>query len=224
MGKIAAIFGATGLVGGKLLNRLVDDDNYIKILVFNRKLQNYSENKIDELQVDWSNIPLLEKQLIADDLFCCVGTTIKKAGSKEAFRKVDFEIPANLARIAEQNKIKKFIVISSIGADAKSKNFYLQTKGQMEQEVLKYAINKTHFVRPSMILGKRAEFRFGEETGKIFMRLFNPLMIGALKHYKAIPADTIASAMLELAKNDYDKTGYNSGELWELAKCYDQKS
>ncbi len=217
MGKIAAIFGATGLVGKSLLKQLSDNEHYIKIIVFNRHLQNYQHDKIDEVLLDWNNIERIKNQLIADELFCCVGTTIKKAGSKEAFLDVDFQIPLTLAQIAEQNKIKKFLIVSSLGANTNSKNFYLQTKGKMEEEVLKFNIPKIHFLRPSMLLGKREEFRTGEELGKIVMKIFNPLMIGSLRKYKAIPAEVVAGAMVKVAAENSSKVFYNSDELWNLA-------
>ncbi|MCF6242988.1 MAG: NAD(P)H-binding protein [Bacteroidales bacterium] len=216
MEKIAAVFGATGLTGKSLLNQLIDNKNYAKILVFNRNLQNYNHDKIDELELDWNNIERIINQLIADDLFCCVGITIKKAGSKEAFKQVDLQIPLTLAQIAENNKIKKLLVVSSLGANSKSRNFYLQTKGKMEEEVLKFNIPKIHFFRPSMLLGKRNEYRAGEEIGKIAMKIFNPLMISGLRKYKAIPAATVAKAMIKIANIDSPKVIFNSDELWNL--------
>ena len=218
MSKIAAIFGATGLVGSNLLNLLRDNPDYIKMLVFNRKSQLYKHDKIEEILVDWKDSEMIKNQLIADEIFCCVGTTIKKAGSKKAFREVDLDIPVKLAKIAENNKVKKLLIVSSVGADAKSKNFYLQTKGIMEEEVLKHNVPNIHFFRPSMLLGKRNEFRAGEEAGKLFMRLLNPLMFGTLKKYKAIPASVVAKAMINVAKNTDAKIIYNSDELWELAE------
>lgn len=217
MGKIAAVFGATGLVGKSLLNQLIDNENYIKIIVFNRNLQNYTSSKIDEVLLDWNDVDRIKNQLIADELFCCVGTTIKKAGSKDNFVKVDFQIPVTLAQIAEQNKIKKLLIVSSLGAHANSKNFYLQTKGKMEEEVLKYNIPNIYFLRPSMLLGKRDEFRMGEELGKIAMKIFKPVMISGLRKYKAIPAEVVAGAMIKLAQTDRSKVFFNSDELWNLA-------
>ncbi len=217
MGKIAAIFGATGLVGKSLLEQLLRNDDYIKIIVFNRRLQNYNSAKIDEVLLDWNDVERIKNQLIADELYCCVGTTIKKAGSKENFQKVDFQIPIILAQIAEQNKIKKLLIVSSLGANAQSNNFYLQTKGKMEEEVLKFNIPKIHFFRPSMLLGKREEFRTGEELGKMVMKIFNPLMIGSLRKYKAIPAEVVARAMIKTAAENSPKVFFNSDELWNLA-------
>ncbi len=216
MGKIAALFGATGLTGKSLLQQLTKNDDYIKIIVFNRNLQNYNHNKIDEVSLDWNNIERIKNQLIADELFCCIGTTIKKAGSKKAFLHVDFNIPVTLAQIAENNKINKFLIVSSLGANPKSKNFYLQTKGKMEEEVLKFNIPKIYFFRPSMLLGKRNEFRAGEEFGKIAMKIFNPLMIGSLRKYKAIPASIVAGAMIKVASANSSKVIFDSDELWDF--------
>ncbi len=216
MGKIAALFGATGLTGKSLLQQLTKNDDYIKIIVFNRNLQNYNHNKIDEVSLDWNNIERIKNQLIADELFCCIGTTIKKAGSKKAFLHVDFNIPVTLAQIAENNKINKFLILSSLGANPKSKNFYLQTKGKMEEEVLKFNIPKIYFFRPSMLLGKRNEFRAGEEFGKIAMKIFNPLMIGSLRKYKAIPASIVAGAMIKVASANSSKVIFDSDELWDF--------
>ena len=216
MGKIAALFGATGLTGKSLLQQLTKNDDYIKIIVFNRNLQKYNHNKIDEVSLDWNNIERIKNQLIADELFCCIGTTIKKAGSKKAFLHADFNIPVTLAQIAENNKINKFLIVSSLGANPKSKNFYLQTKGKMEEEVLKFNIPKIYFFRPSMLLGKRNEFRAGEEFGKIAMKIFNPLMIGSLRKYKAIPASIVAGAMIKVASANSSKVIFDSDELWDF--------
>jgi uncharacterized protein YbjT (DUF2867 family) len=218
MGKIAALFGATGLTGKSLLQQLIENDDYIKIIVFNRNSQNYNHDKVDEVSLDWNNIERIKNQLIADELFCCIGTTIKKAGSKEAFLQVDFHIPVTLAQIAENNKINKFLIVSSLGANPKSINFYLQTKGKMEEEVLKFNIPKIHFFRPSILLGKRNEYRTGEELGKIAMKIFKPLMIGSLRKYKAIPASIVAGAMIKVAGANSSKVIFNSDELWDFAQ------
>ena len=223
MNRTAAIFGATGLVGSNLLKLLTNNSAYTKILVFNRRLQNYSSPKIKEILFNKQDIALIKEQLSATDLFCCIGTTIKKAGSKKAFSEVDYKIPTALAQIAENKKVNKMIVVSSVGANPNSNNFYLQTKGLMEQDIIKYAINKIHIVRPSILLGKRNEFRFGEEIGKIAIKLINPLIIGSAKKYKAVQAIHVAKAMIELAIGNYTQIFFNSYELKNLATKYDNK-
>ena len=216
--KTAAIFGATGLVGKELLNQLVDNDYYAKVIVFNRRKQNYSNPKIEEHIFKADDFESIEALLVADDLFCSIGTTMKKAGSKAAFKKVDFDIPLNLARIAEKNKISKLLVVSSVGADAKSNNFYLRTKGEMEQEVLKHAIPSIFFFRPSMLLGKRNEQRLGEQFGQKAMKLTGFLMIGKLKKYKAVSAYLVAKAMQKVAKEGFAGNFIESDKLWDLGE------
>ncbi len=217
MNKTAAVFGATGLVGKELILQLVDNDDYTKIIVFNRRQQNYDNPKIEELIFNGQNLDNANNQIVADDLYCCIGTTMKKAGSKTAFSAVDFDIPVWLAKTAEKNKIKKLLIVSSVGANEKSSNFYLATKGKMEQEVLKYKIPGIYFFRPSMLLGNRTETRFGEMFGQKAMKLTGFLMIGKLKKYKSIPASVVAKAMLKVAQENYTKHFFESDELWNLA-------
>ena len=216
--KTAAIFGATGLVGKELLNQLLANEEYAKILVFNRREQNYDNSKIEEHIFNGKDFESIEPLVLADDLFCCIGTTMKKAGSKEAFKKVDFGIPDGLAKIAEKNNTNKMLVVSSIGADAKSNNFYLQTKGKMEQQVLKYNIPHIFFFQPSMLLGNRNESRLAEQFGQKAMKITGFLMKGKLKKYKAIPATVVASAMGEVAKEGFAGNFIESDKLWDLAQ------
>jgi len=215
--KTAAVFGATGLVGKELLNQLIDNDDYAKVMVFNRRKQKYSNSKIEEHIFNSEDFESIEPILVVDDLFCSIGTTMKKASSKEAFKKVDFDIPLNLAKIAEKNKINKLLVVSSVGADAKSNNFYLRTKGEMEQEVLKHDIPSIFFFRPSMLLGNRNEQRLGEQLGQRAMKLTGFLMMGKLKKYKAIPAAVVAGAMQKVAKEGFAGNFIESDILWDLS-------
>ena len=217
MSKIAAVFGATGLVGKELVFQLVQSDEYHKIMVFNRSQQNYGSPKIEEFIIDEQDFESIGNKVIADDLYCCIGTTMKKAGSKNAFEKVDYEIPVWLAKIAEKNGINKLLIVSSVGANPKSKNFYLSTKGKMEQEVLKYNIPEIYFFRPSMLLGSRDESRFSEMMGQKVMKLSDFLMVGKLKKYKAIPASTVAQAMQKVSKENYSKYFFESNEIWSIA-------
>ena len=138
----------------------------------------------------------------ADVVFCCVGTTIKKAKTREAFRKVDFDIPVNLAKLCANSNIQKLIIISSLGADRESKNNYLKTKGEMEYAVSQYNIHSIVFLRPSILLGNRNEFRLGEIIGKIIIQLLGFLLLGKNRKYRGIRAMKVAKAMLNIAKNN----------------------
>ena len=218
MNKTAAVFGATGLVGRELIEQLVNNTDYQKILVFNRRQQNYENLKIQEFIFDGQDLGNTKDNIIADDLYCCIGTTMKKAGSETAFKAVDYDIPVWLAKTAEKNKIKNLLIISSVGANEKSKSFYMSTKGKMEQEVLKYKIPGIYFFRPSMLLGDRNENRFAEMLGQKALKLSGFLMIGKLRKYKSIPVSVVAKSMQKVAKENYSKHFFESDELWKLAK------
>lgn len=219
--RTAIVFGATGLVGSYLVKLLCESDSYAIVVSFSRRPCGFIHPKLNERISDLKNTNVLAGEIAGDDLFCCLGTTIKTAGSKENFRKVDFDLPVDLATIAARNKMQSFSVISSVGANAKSSNFYLRTKGQMEEDVMQSSIPKIVIVRPSMILGPRQEFRFGEVAGKVLMKLINPMMLGKYKKYRGIHAETVAMAILAITENV--NTGaqiYESDELQMIAQNY----
>ena len=218
MKRTAIVFGATGLTGSNLTEELTGSNAYDKILVFTRrKSPAVTHQKIREIEFDITNIEGVKEEIKGDDLFCCLGTTIKKAGSQEAFRKVDLEAPAKIAVIAAANGVKQFIVISSIGADPQSRNFYLRTKGQMEVAVQKQHFEGIAILRPSMITGKRKEFRPAEEAGKMIFSLVEKLLFGKLRKYRSITAKTIARAMVNIALKPQDKIVFESHEIQKLA-------
>ncbi|MFP4472045.1 MAG: NAD(P)H-binding protein, partial [Bacteroidales bacterium] len=140
MKRKALIFGATGLTGSFLVEQLCDSEVYEEVVSFSRRRISFEHPKLRELISDLKNPEEIKTEITGDDLFCCLGTTIKKAGNKKNFRHVDHDLPVALSKIAEQNKIKRFLVISSIGANSKSSNFYLRTKGEMEDAVLDASI------------------------------------------------------------------------------------
>lgn len=216
--KTAVLFGATGLVGQKLLQQLLQDKAYQKIVVFARHKINIQHNKLQLIITDFQDEKFLSQNLFGDVLFCCLGTTIKKAGSQAAFRKVDYELPVLLAQIASKNKFSSFLVISSIGANASSKNFYLRTKGEMEQAVLAIPFKTTIIVRPSLLLGKRKEVRTGESLGKILSTIASPIFIGPLRAYKPIHSHDVAVAMVHLSHEESIKKIVESSELQKIAK------
>jgi hypothetical protein len=215
--KIAVVFGASGLVGRNLVELLSKDERYKEIKVFNRRNIIYESPKVKQINCDLENIDDISKQISGDDLFCCLGSTMKKAGSKEAFEFIDYVIPVKLSRIAFENKFTSFIAISSMGTNRITNNFYLNVKGRMEKGIQQFGIHNIAVVRPSIILGKRNEFRISESIGKIFMRIIKPFLIGNLKKYRAIEAKTIAKSMITIANQRGNKFNYDSEEIELLA-------
>lgn len=198
--KTAIILGATGLTGTELLKQLLNDDYYKKIVLFSRKSTNIKHCKLTEYITDFDQLLKIKHLIIGDIVFCCLGTTIKAAGSKTAFRKVDFNYISDFALLAKQNGLNHFYLQSSLGADSQSNNFYLKIKGETENTIKKLNFESFAIFRPSMLLGNRIEFRFGETLGKLAMRFFSFLFIGRLKLYKAIDAKQVAKAMIYESK------------------------
>ena len=211
--KTALLFGATGLTGSHLLNRLAEDQRYNKVRVFTRSDLKHESAGVEIIKTRLENIENFSSAIRGDDLFCCLGTTIKKAGTRENFKKVDFGFPVKIAEIASRNKVPAFLVVSSVGAGPGSSGFYLRTKGEMEKAVSSFKFRKLVIMRPSMLLGKREEFRFMEEAGKVFMKMAGFLLRGKLRKYRAIKADTVAAAMVNLANTETAKTIYESDEI-----------
>ena len=183
-GKIANIVGATGLVGTHIVNELLKRQEYSQIRIFVRHNIGLSNEKLEQQVVNFDKPEEFSSLIVGDDMYCALGTTIRKAGSQENFKKIDLDLPVKIASIAVKNGIKNFLVVSSIGADEKSRNFYLRTKGQMEKKIMQIGFEQVFIVRPSMLLGKRKEFRFVEVVAKILMKAFSFLMLGKLKKYR----------------------------------------
>ncbi len=212
--KVAYVFGGTGLIGHALLNELVNNDSIDKIISVGRKKIDISDPKFENYVVDDIRKQISEIALPAGDIvFCCIGTTLRKAGSKESFRKVDFDIPVQIARFASQKNIPVMLVVSSLGADPRSSNFYLRTKGEMEESVQSIFKGRLKFIRPSLLLGNRQEKRWGESIGIQFMNLFGWLFAGPLKKYRGIPAIQVAKSMVRLSEDTSEKRIYESHEL-----------
>lgn len=212
-GKTAILFGATGLTGSIVLQNLVQDERYENIKVFSRSQLTVKNDKIKLFQTNLEDIEQFSGDITGDDLFCCLGTTIKKAGSKDNFRKVDLYFPVKIAEIASRNNVSNFLMISSIGADPDSSGFYLRTKGEAEQAVRGYSFNKIVILRPSMLLGKRNEFRLLEEAGKLIMLPMKYILTGKLRKYRAIDANRVAKAMIKFANVTTSKSVFESHEI-----------
>ena len=213
MSQIAIVTGATGLVGNSLLTQLLEDPYFTKVISISRRDSGIKHTKLSQYIGPLDDPEFLKTNIKGDILFCCVGTTIKKAGSKEAFKRVDLEIPVLMGEIALENQVSAICVVSSIGANANGSNFYLRTKGEMENAILNLGFKKTTIVRPSMLLGNRKEFRFGEEIGKLVMIPSNFLLFGRFKKYRAIKAETVARAMIIIQMKNISGRIFESDQL-----------
>ena len=213
--KTAIILGATGLTGSSLLEKLLKDQTFEKIKLFSRSSADKNSPKIDEHLIDLFQLEKHSETFKADVVFCCIGTTNAKTPDKETYKKIDYGIPVTAAKLAKQNGIETFIVISAMGAAENSSIFYNKTKGEMERDVLKKNIKNTYILQPSLIVGDRNENRFGEKMATFFMKTFGFLIP---EKYKMIKAETIAEAMVVLAKEGFSKQRIASEEIKKIAQ------
>jgi len=216
--KIALVFGASGLVGSHLIDFLLINKSFDLVKIFVRKKLDIKSNKIVQIISDFKNSDELSKDIDGDAVFCCLGTTIKKAGTQANFRKIDYELPLEIAKIALCNGVPSFLIVSAIGSDNNSSNFYLQTKGQLENDLMVLPFESLSIFRPSILVGYRNEFRFGEKIAVVFMKGLNPLMFGRLKKYRSIDAQKVAKAMSTVASNEnYGIQIFESDEIENIA-------
>ncbi|MBA3804244.1 MAG: oxidoreductase [Acidobacteria bacterium] len=205
--RTALLLGATGLVGGHCLDLLLNDPAYSKVVTLNRRLLSHEHQKLEQHVIDFEHLQDLASVMSAQDVFCCLGTTIKKAGSKENFRRVDFTYQYEAARLASENSAEQLLLVSSLGAEARSAIFYNRVKGELEDAVSKLAFDGVNIFRPSLLLGERTEFRLGERVAELPMRYVSFLMVGPLRKYRPVHALAVAAAMLKVAKEH--PTGVN---------------
>ncbi|MDP3399169.1 MAG: NAD-dependent epimerase/dehydratase family protein [Bacteroidales bacterium] len=200
--KKAVVFGATGLVGKEVVKQLLTNDIFTSVTSVVRRDPGISDPKLKILTLpDFGSIDFFAENLVADVYFICIGTTIKKAGTKESFFHTDHDIPLKIAHLAERLNIPVVSVISSIGAKSTSSNFYLSTKGKMEQSVKEAYSGNLQIARPSLLLGKREEFRFGERAGTLIFYAVSWLMVGPLRKYRGVKASVVAAGMISNAIN-----------------------
>ena len=208
----ALLLGATGLIGSFLLDRLLDSPVYSGVSVWLRKPLAKQHPKLQQKIVDFERLE--QGRVEADDVYCCLGTTINVAGSREAFRRVDFDYPVALARAAARDGAKRLLVVSALGADARSSVFYNRVKGQMEDAVRAAGVAGTFFFRPSLLSGPRAEPRLGESVGLVVGDLLGPM----LGKYRPIHANLAAAAMLKAAERDLPAQTFESPQIRALAQ------
>ncbi len=216
--KKAVVFGATGLIGRELTIQLLHNNDIETVIALTRRKLPITDQKLEQVLIsDYSELPGLKDKLLADQFYCCIGTTIKKAGSKEVFKNTDYGIPVIIAQTAEALSIPSLVVISSLGADNRSSNFYLRTKGEMEKSVREAYSGNLKFIRPSLLMGKRDESRFGEKAAIVFMNLFGWLFAGPMRKYRGIRSEDVAGAMIKTASMPPDCMIYESDTLLDLA-------
>ncbi len=213
------IAGASGLVGNELLQLLLSGKEYEKIVVIVRKPLTINHPKLIQQAFDFNTFNSFSPSVTVDDIYCCLGTTIRKAGSQEAFRKVDHDYVIQLGKFCEKNSIQKFLVVSAMGANSSSSVFYNRIKGEMEIAVKQLSIPFIAIFRPSLLMGNRKEFRMGERIAQGLMGGLGFLFVGGLKKYKPIFAATVAKAMIRTAgtfENGFRML--DSGEMLEMDK------
>ncbi|MDD1505044.1 NAD(P)H-binding protein [Lysinibacillus sp. CNPSo 3705] len=215
--RAAIVVGATGLTGTSLVEQLCENDEYISVTVIARRALAFTHPK---LEVKIRNFDALEEKDIefAHELYCCLGTTMKKAGSREEFEKVDFEYPLTIASLAKNRGIPHMLVITAMGANESSPFYYNRVKGKLEHDLMELGLQRLSIIRPSLLVGDREEFRFGEKAGEKALKLIKPLLVGPLKRSRAIEASQVAKAMIiiALSGNKQSVTIYPSQELAKL--------
>jgi len=198
----ALIVGATGLIGGYCLQALLDDPGYSEVIAFVRKPILKTHRKLKTVISKYTNLESELSNIQTDDVYCCLGTTIKKAGSQEAFKQVDLSLVVTVAELMRKQGSEQFLVISSMGADPNSKVFYSRIKGEMEQALRQLDYPCLRIIRPSLLLGPREEFRFAEKIGAWLTPVMKPLMFGSLKKYSPVQAESVARFMVKVAHEE----------------------
>ena len=198
--RIALLAGASGLIGGHLLDALLDAPDYARVFALTRRPFGREHPKLANRIVVFERMATQLKGLAANDAFCCIGTTIRDAGSQEAFRATDIDAVLLFAQAARSAGATRFVVVSSVGADVNSKKFYLRTKGEMEEALTDVGFPSLEIMQPSLLLGSRKHVRPMEFMGSLLAPLVNPMLTGTREAYRAIPAEVVARAMLGTAR------------------------
>ncbi len=218
MGRKAVLVGGSGLIGNNLLNILLYGDFYDKVLVLVRKKIPLNHKKLEQLIVDFDDLSASGSLIIGDVVFCCLGSTKAKTPDLKEYRKVDHDYPLELAKIAFKNRIKQYHLVSSIGANTSSSNFYTKMKGQTESDIKKVRLTCLQIYQPSVLEGDRNELRKLERGTIRLMKIINPLLIGFLKKYRSIPALTVAKAMYKQSiKKESGVYTWTSDKIKELS-------
>ncbi|ANQ50173.2 NAD-dependent epimerase/dehydratase family protein [Flammeovirga yaeyamensis] len=194
--RVALVIGGTGLIGTSLIEQLIDDENYSKIISIARRPLGKPHPKVSEVITHLENIDTLEIKEEINDAFCCLGTTMKKAGSKEAFYKVDHDYVLAFADLSKKLNVHSFNVITAMGSNKNSKVYYNKVKGEVQDHLIKLDFDVLNIYQPSLLLGERDENRLGEDVGKILNKVLRPIIP---KKYQGIDGSKVAKSMIKTA-------------------------
>ncbi|MDB3947468.1 NAD(P)H-binding protein [Candidatus Pelagibacter sp.] len=214
--KTALVFGSSGLIGGHLLNQLIKNDYYDKIKIFVRSEPEINDPKVEIIKTDFNYLENHREVIKGDDCFFCIGTTKQNSPDKNDYRKVELDVPKEIAQIAKSNSVNSFVFVSSGYADPKSSGDYLKFKGEVEEELKRLNFLKLGIMRPSFLLGDRKENRIGEKIGIFVFKLLSPLFLGPLKKMKPIHSATVAKAMIAITQNESSQIIFESNEIAKL--------
>lgn len=218
--RTALLAGASGLVGTQLLQDLLEGQQYSKVKVLVRSPLSTEHPRLEQIVVDYDNLDSYMEHFNVDAVYCCLGTTIKKAGSQEAFKRVDLEYPLTLAKLAKQNRVQRFLMVTAVGANRRSRNFYSRVKGEVEEGLMSIGLPSLHIFRPSLLLGDRQEFRLGEKLAIMLNPLLKLILRGGLRKFKPILAADVARAMAK--KGQTSEKGcfiYESHQIYDISRA-----
>ena len=214
--KTALLFGSSGLIGGHLLNQLIQNNNYSKIKIFVRSEPEINDPKVEIIKIDFNNLENHNEDIKGDDCFFCIGTTKQNSPDKNEYQRVELEVPKQIAQIAKSNLVNSFIFVSALYANPKSSGNYVRFKGMVEEELKRLNFTKLALMRPSFLIGDRKEKRVGEKIGIFVFKLLSPLLLGPLKKMRPIHSKIVAKAMVRAANENLEKNIFESNEIVEL--------
>ena len=215
--KTALVFGSTGLVGGHLLDQLIKNENYNKIKLFVRSEIIINDLKVEIVKTDFNNMEKYKEEMTGDHCYFCIGTTKQNSPDKDEYRRVELDLPKQIAQITKSNSVNSFVFVSSGYADPNSSGDYLKFKGLVEEELKRLSFNKLGIMRPSFLIGDRKEKRLGEKLGIFVFKLLSPLFLGPLKKMKPIQSEKVAKAMIKISNGDFRQQVFESNEIVEIS-------
>ena len=216
--KTALIFGSSGLIGNELLKTILVKNNYSNIKIFVRTVPEINNSKVEIIKTDFRNLEKYKDKIKGDDCYFCIGTTKKDTPDKSEYRRIEYDLPVNIAIIAKKNSVNSFYYVSSIGASPKASSGYLKNKGEVEEELKNLNFSKLVIIRPSLLVGTRKSFRLGEVIFTPIMNTLTLFAFGSLKKYKPIKIENVVKAILNISTSTSNKIVYESNELETMAK------